>query len=222
MCARCIHTNLRNGLARVRESRYVAVTRQLLRHFLNASMGCQQGLGATNLGLDNFEARFVSNILPTCGMYISCGTWQQFCAARHFATNRTAVRWRCVWTLGLSSPRAKGANFGLDLQGCRGLFLGDQSEGVLSITTSVSRALTLSVDLFIWQIMLVPERVENPASAGEADAEYPCEVPHRLALNRDWPNSFPRSLPSLRRAAPGTRSKCKSARSGGRSASPAT
>lgn len=150
------------------------------------------------------------------------GTWQQFCAARHFATNRTAVRWRCVWTLGLSSPRAKGANFGLDLQGCRGLFLGDQSEGVLSITTSVSRALTLSVDLFIWQIMLVPERVENPTSAGEADAEYPCEVPHRLALNRDWPNSFPRSLPSLRRAAPGTRSKCKSARSGGRSASPAT
>jgi hypothetical protein len=31
-----------------------------------------KGLGATNLGLDNFEARFVSNILSGCGMYISC------------------------------------------------------------------------------------------------------------------------------------------------------
>jgi hypothetical protein len=71
MCAQWIQMNRRNGLARVRESRYVAVTRRLLRHFLKASMGCRQGLGATSLGLDNFEARFVSNILSVCGMYIS-------------------------------------------------------------------------------------------------------------------------------------------------------
>ena len=70
MCAQCIHINLRNGLARVRESRYVAVTRRLLRHFLKAPWGCRQGLGATNLGLDNFEARFVPIILSACGMYI--------------------------------------------------------------------------------------------------------------------------------------------------------
>jgi hypothetical protein len=39
MCARCIHTNLRNGLARVRESRYVAATRRLLGHSRKATMG---------------------------------------------------------------------------------------------------------------------------------------------------------------------------------------
>jgi hypothetical protein len=35
------------------------------------------------------------------------------------------------------------------------------------------------VDLLVWQILLVPERIENAAAAGKADAEDPGEVPHR-------------------------------------------
>ena len=39
MCAQWMHMNRRNGLARVRESRYVAATRRLLGHSRKATMG---------------------------------------------------------------------------------------------------------------------------------------------------------------------------------------
>jgi hypothetical protein len=38
----------------------------------------------------------------------------------------------------------------------------------------------LSVNPLVRQIVLVPQRIENAAAAGKADAENPGEVPHRL------------------------------------------
>jgi hypothetical protein len=46
-------------------------------------------------------------------------------------------------------------------------------------TPAITGPILSRVDLLIWQIMLVPDRIENPASAGEAKAENPSEVPHR-------------------------------------------
>ncbi len=36
----------------------------------------------------------------------------------------------------------------------------------------------LSVDRFVWQVVLMPYGVENAEHAGEADAENPGKVPH--------------------------------------------
>jgi hypothetical protein len=58
MCARCIHADLRNGLARVHESRYVAVTRRLLGQFLKASMGMPTRARRDQLGPRQFRGPF--------------------------------------------------------------------------------------------------------------------------------------------------------------------
>jgi hypothetical protein len=60
MSAQCIHTNLRNGLVRVRESRYVAVTRRLLRHFLKVSMEMPTRARRDQLGPRQFRGPFCS------------------------------------------------------------------------------------------------------------------------------------------------------------------
>jgi hypothetical protein len=58
MSAQCIHTNLRNGLVRVRESRYVALTRRLLRHFLKVSMEMPTRARRDQLGPRQFRGPF--------------------------------------------------------------------------------------------------------------------------------------------------------------------
>jgi hypothetical protein len=36
----------------------------------------------------------------------------------------------------------------------------------------------MRINLLIWQVLLMPEGIENPAAAGKANAQNPRKVPH--------------------------------------------